>query len=68
MNGEHSNAPAPLATDQCLYSDMVRYARGVAEHFPGACEQIELHLESNFPEASALEIMYAAQEAVDGAR
>lgn len=54
-------------TEPSLYSDMVRYARSVGERFPGSCEQIELHLESNFPEASALEIMYAAQEAVDEA-
>ena len=53
-------------TETSLYDDMVRYARNVAEHFPGDCEQIELHLESEFPEGAPTEIMYAALEAIGG--
>lgn len=45
-----------------MSTELLRYARQVAERFPGDIDQIEWHLESEFPDASAREIDEALEE------
>lgn len=48
--------------------EVLCYARSVAEHFPGNFEQVELHLESEYPDLLTPDMIAEIAEEVVGYR